>query len=147
VGFSKATIDGIIQDFIVRMLLMALGIVLVLSLLVYFVLRHFLKPLGEVVSAIGRISEGDLDQQLSIRSQDEIGVMAKDFNGMVAYLREVAAIVQATSEQSRAAAQITEAVENISHLSDGLMDEARNLLDEVSVFKLDAEPAALATIR
>jgi methyl-accepting chemotaxis protein len=98
VGFSKATIDGIIQEFVLRMLLTAIGIVLVLSLSIYFLLKRSLKPLGEMVGAIRCISEGDLDQRIEVRSQDEIGVMAKDFNGMVGYLHEVAAIAGAIGQ-------------------------------------------------
>jgi methyl-accepting chemotaxis protein len=98
VGFSKASIEGIIRDFVLRMSLTALGIVLLLSLSIYFLLKRSLKPLGEVVGAIRRISEGDLDQRLEVRSQDEIGVMAEDFNGMVGYLSEVAEIAGAIGQ-------------------------------------------------
>ncbi len=98
VGFSKATIDALIADFVMRMVLTALGIVLLLSLSIYFLLKRSLKPLGEMVGAIERIAEGDLDQRVEVRSQDEIGVMAKDFNGMVAYLHEVAAIAGAIGQ-------------------------------------------------
>ncbi len=140
VGFSKATIDAVIRGFIVSMLVTALAIVTVLSLSIYFLLRRSLKPLGEMVGAIERIAEGDLDQRVEVRSEDEIGVMAKDFNGMVGYLHEVAGIAEAIgqgdmtrtlvpkNERDQFGRAISQMVTNLG----GIIRQVRGVSDQVS---------------
>ena len=53
-------------------------------------------PLAQLISVSGQIANsGDLDQKVQIDSQDEIGELARTFNNMVDYLREMAAISEA----------------------------------------------------
>lgn len=46
--------------------------------------RHFLYPLTELTSAITAMRHGDLSQQVEVRTQDELGVLARTFNEMSA---------------------------------------------------------------
>jgi len=46
------------------------------------------RPIKKLVSAMSRVSKGDLSQQVSIRSKDEIGLLAYSFNQMTEGLRE-----------------------------------------------------------
>jgi methyl-accepting chemotaxis protein len=54
--------------------------------------KSITHPLGQLISVANQISNsGDLDQKVEIRSEDEIGELARTFNNMVEYLREMAA--------------------------------------------------------
>ncbi|MBO9540150.1 HAMP domain-containing protein [bacterium] len=97
VGFSKARVDALINAFIWQMVLASGVILVVLSLLVYFLLRRSLAPLGDMARALEGIAVGELDQRVVVARQDEIGRMAQDFTRMVAYLNEVAGVAQALS--------------------------------------------------
>lgn len=44
--------------------------------------RHFSRPLTELTSAIAAMAQGDLNQQVPVRSHDELGKLAEAFNGM-----------------------------------------------------------------
>jgi adenylate cyclase len=46
------------------------------------------RPLEVVVGAMGRVEQGDLTQQVQLKSRDEIGAAARSFNKMVEGLRE-----------------------------------------------------------
>lgn len=46
--------------------------------------RHFLRPLTEMTRAITAMRGGDYNQQVQVRSQDELGVLARTFNEMSA---------------------------------------------------------------
>ncbi|HEY9898904.1 MAG TPA: methyl-accepting chemotaxis protein [Pantanalinema sp.] len=50
-----------------------------------------------IARAVRGIAAGDLDQRVEVRSNDELGQMARDFQGMVGYLKEVAGIAEAMS--------------------------------------------------
>lgn len=65
--------------------LIAVGISLILITLL---VRHLARPLNAVAQAAERIAEGDLDQQVEVTSQDEIGQLAQSFNTMSARLKQ-----------------------------------------------------------
>jgi two-component system OmpR family sensor kinase len=49
---------------------------------------HFASPINRLAAAVRRVSEGHLDQRVSINSKDEIGLLAEDFNDMAAKLED-----------------------------------------------------------
>lgn len=58
-----------------------LAIITLLSFVSYYV-RRMLKPLGGVVEAASKIAQGDLDVDLQVTSNDEIGTLAASFSEM-----------------------------------------------------------------
>ncbi len=68
------------------------AMVTLLSLLIgYYVTRGIVRPLDEAVAVFDRIGQGQLDQQLNVAGQDEIGQLSRSFNQMVVNLKEVTA--------------------------------------------------------
>ena len=58
-----------------------------LSLLIGILLsRHFLRPLAELTRAITAMKQGDLNQQVVVRTRDELGDLARTFNQMSAQI-------------------------------------------------------------
>lgn len=71
--------------------LMALALLVIVITSAFVVSRELVRPLRMLKDAADRISRGDLDVQIEIRSNDEIGELADSFERMVAatkYLRE-----------------------------------------------------------
>lgn len=71
--------------------LMALALLVIVVTSAFVVSRELVRPLRMLKDAADRISRGDLDVQIEIRSNDEIGDLADSFERMVAatkYLRE-----------------------------------------------------------
>ena len=63
------------------------------ALAAYLFLAFFIamtRSVGRMVATADAIAEGDLEQDLDVRSRDEIGALAQAFGRMVAYLREAA---------------------------------------------------------
>jgi two-component system, OmpR family, sensor histidine kinase BaeS len=48
--------------------------------------RRFLRPLAELTKAITAMKQGDLDQQVEVRTRDELGDLARTFNQMSAQI-------------------------------------------------------------
>ncbi|MCK5871797.1 MAG: HAMP domain-containing protein [Methylococcales bacterium] len=57
------------------------GVLLVLACL-YLLLRHILSPLKTIQKGIQRIASGDLDHRISIKQQDDFGLLSADINVM-----------------------------------------------------------------
>ena len=53
------------------------------------VARFYTRPLHELTAAVQKMRQGDLEQQVPVRSRDEIGVLAAQFNQMSADLAHV----------------------------------------------------------
>ncbi len=64
----------------------ALGGTLIALLLGFLVARTLTRPLNELTLATRALARGQLDQQVPIRSQDELGELARSFNQMSADL-------------------------------------------------------------
>ena len=61
----------------------------VMLLFVFTILKRQLRPIQYVVEAAQKISRGDLDISLDIRSNDEIGVLSNTFNETASYLKMI----------------------------------------------------------
>src|SRR5258708_3806591 len=76
-----------------------LGIVRVMGLgstIAWKAAQSITKPLGKLIAVATEIGNaGNLDQKVEIDSQDEIGELARTFNSMVQYLREMASLSEA----------------------------------------------------
>ena len=62
----------------------------------YYTSKSITKPLATLMIAAHQISEsGDLDQAVQLNRDDEIGQLARSFNNMIIYLKEMAAVSEA----------------------------------------------------
>lgn len=86
-----------INDHITRLMVAGMGVALLISAFACFHLgRSILKPIQQLTRAARQIGEGKLEQQVPIRSRDELGQLAQTFNQMAAQLQ---AYRESTSEQ------------------------------------------------
>jgi signal transduction histidine kinase/CheY-like chemotaxis protein len=75
-----------------------------------------LRPLRKLKEAAEAIGEGDLDTRVDIASYDELGLVAKAFNGMAANLRGLTSELGAATKRAEAEARAkTEFLANMSH--------------------------------
>jgi methyl-accepting chemotaxis protein len=76
------------------LLALALGVAIA-----YTTAKSITAPLGDLMKVAQRIGEsGDLDHQIEIKGDDEIGGLARTFSGMVLYLKEMAMVSEAIAE-------------------------------------------------
>ncbi|MCX7710810.1 MAG: ATP-binding protein [Clostridia bacterium] len=74
----------------------SMNVVLILSLLSvvgglllsHYLTGRFLRPVYSLTNSIRRVKEGNLDQQLDIITNDEIGILSREFNKMLKRLQE-----------------------------------------------------------
>jgi len=51
--------------------------------------RGITGPVHKLASALGKVARGDLNQEIAIKSKDEIGDVARSFNRMVGELKKL----------------------------------------------------------
>ena len=66
------------------LLLVGLGLALLASL---YLARRVVRPLQALREGVERISSGDLNSRLEIKTGDEIETLAEEFNKMTAHLK------------------------------------------------------------
>lgn len=67
-------------------------------LLVFFLSRSLVRPLHEMIQAARQYAMGNLDTQLAVRSDDELGQLAQSLNTMAADLRKTGGLLTSAQE-------------------------------------------------
>jgi two-component system NtrC family sensor kinase len=89
IRYSLDEIDDTIQSNTVTVGSISLGFILVASLLLSFLVHRMVYvPLRDLESGAKRLSSGNLEQLIPIRSGDEVGQLATSFNSMTSALRK-----------------------------------------------------------
>ncbi|WP_309088508.1 HAMP domain-containing methyl-accepting chemotaxis protein [Domibacillus sp.] len=96
-------------------LILLTGLILLLSLLVIFLVTHYLtKPLKRLTKEVERVKSGDLSSNIKPSSRDEFGVLTEAFQGMVHDLKKVIGGINDSTDQ-------------LVKTSDGLLKDAREI--------------------
>jgi two-component system NtrC family sensor kinase len=83
IDFSLSPLDARIRIQTVEITAYAISLMIVISLIIYLVLRRFvMKPVSTLSEGMKKVSTGDLGQKVVLDSEDEIGVLAGTFNVM-----------------------------------------------------------------
>ncbi|MET0551474.1 MAG: methyl-accepting chemotaxis protein [Vicinamibacteria bacterium] len=91
---ALASVTALLRQFLVLGLITAVVIVAMAA----WLSGRFSRPLVEMASVAERIGQGDVHQEITARSNDEIGAMADAFRAMTAYLKEMAVIARRIAE-------------------------------------------------
>ena len=86
--YSLDEIDRSMRQNVIIISVLSLGFVFIVLLSVnFFVRRLVYVPLRDLETGARRLSAGDLEQPIPVRSEDEFGELAASFNAMTAALR------------------------------------------------------------
>jgi two-component system sensor histidine kinase BaeS len=82
-GFGRNPAEALFLNNINRMLVFgAIGALVVSLLLGIFLARTLTRPIREITTATRAVADGDLEQEVPVRSHDELGELATSFNLM-----------------------------------------------------------------
>ena len=99
VAISKKEMAQQQRGILLRTFLVALALFAAGSLLGWYLTGKWLDPVRHMVEVASAVAKGDLTETLSIDSSDEIGVLARSLQEMVANLRRVVDNIQEASVQ------------------------------------------------
>jgi len=84
---TAQSIDSRTDDVMTRNIIIIVAIVIVAAIIAFFVARSVTKPVRQLTAVADKISKGEMDVSIDIKSKDEIGDLAKSFERMVAAVR------------------------------------------------------------
>lgn len=87
--------------------------------------KRYTQPIHDVVNAAMRVSAGDLNQNITVKSKDEIGLLSESFNYMVQKLRENRNLEEKLRE--------AEHLSGLGQLSRDMAHEIRNPLNFINL--------------
>jgi methyl-accepting chemotaxis protein len=115
-----------------------LGAVLAGLFVAFYTAKSITEPLTHLITVAREIGDsGDLDQNIDIHRNDEIGALATTFNNMVAYLKEMAGVSMAVAEGDLSVEVVPRSKRDtlgnaFLRMSHGLQDLVRTTRDSAS---------------
>ncbi|MDC4225237.1 MAG: methyl-accepting chemotaxis protein [Candidatus Manganitrophus sp.] len=121
----------------------------ILVFLVWYLRRRIGQPIGLLVGEMARVEAGDLDRQVSIESQDEIGALAAQFNRMVLRTKEGTEAVRQLNESlqeriEQATAEVNRRYEELARVNRRLSEMQLRLAHSERLAAAGQMAAALA---
>lgn len=133
-----------------RIVITSLVVIAILSVLMaIYIIRTINRPVKELDSVAKKIAEGDLDQNITYESKDELGTLAANFNKTVGRLRNYVSYINEISNVLRQIAggnlvfelnlkyegqfaKVKEALEEISRSLNDTLGQINQAADQVS---------------
>jgi PAS domain S-box-containing protein len=130
VHFGEQTFHIVAEQIVSEALALAIstvvitGVLIVAALLIagslgFLSVRRIVRPIQAMATTAEAISAGDLSQQVSVASQDELGVLATAFNSMTGQLRKIITDLEGQiAERKRAEESLRDTNETLHALFD-----------------------------
>jgi len=125
---------------ILRTIALLLGGLLVSALAAWALARGMVRPIHVLDEGARRIGAGELNQQIMVRTGDELEGLAEQFNAMTAQLRESYAGLERKVEERTA--EVTQALEYQTAISDVLRVISESPTDVAPVFEAIMDSAS-----
>jgi methyl-accepting chemotaxis protein len=116
---------------------------LVGALLIIWIVRSITSPLKRLMSNMENIAEGDLTEDVDIRSKDELGQLAHSVNHMVNNLRKlIGGVISSSHNVAAASEQISATTQEIASGSSSQSQAAQNMQELFNELSLAMDSVA-----
>ncbi|WP_298434107.1 ATP-binding protein, partial [Geobacter sp.] len=112
--------ENLVNRVVATSLVFFLGITLTI-----FLAKRYTSPINNLADGVRRVADGDLSVTFPVQSKDEIGELGRNFNEMVAKLRERESLEKRLYE--------AEHLSKVGQLASGIAHEIRNPLNYISL--------------
>ncbi len=120
------------------------GLGVVIILMAWIAVRQLgSRPLNSLVRTSEALAEGDVEQRIDVRSNDELGELGAAYSGVVEYLKEMAAVSQRIAGGDLTA-EVTPRSEKdvLGHAMKQMTDQQRDLIAKVKATSVSVAEAS-----
>jgi methyl-accepting chemotaxis protein len=140
-----------------RMIGIGTALVSLALALLWFASSKLARPIKAITKIANQLADGNLDQNIEIDQQDEVGQLAKAFHRIISYLQEMSATarriaegdlhtkVTLLSEQDEFGKSFTRMISNLQVLIGDVMENANNLSEASMQLSQAASQSGQAT--
>ena len=124
-------IDSPINNAITTAIIVAIVIIGLIALITYFASAKVTQPLVEMRNAMAEIAhgDGDLTKRLEVKSNDEIGALAVEFNTFTDKLRS---LLKDTAANTKTVSDAADHLRDVSQATSKEINQERSQVDNVS---------------
>ncbi len=137
------------NDFMFEIIFIEVIILIILFTFAYFYLvqKRFLSPLNKLLEETSRVSNGDFSKEITIESQDEMGILSESFAKMIQFLKSTISEAKQSSlenssmaeELSQTSHEIGKKAEKESNLVLGITQKGKSLQDTLNLSTKEAK--------
>ena len=128
----------------------ALVVVTVISVFVFFIVRSITRPLAESSALAGTMAEGNLTGRMELEQEDEIGKLAGALNNMIAKLRDVVGNIVSHTDSLHASSgdltaisgEMTESTQRTTEKAGSLAADAESMSANMNSVASSSEQAS-----
>ncbi|TFE01451.1 methyl-accepting chemotaxis protein [Jeotgalibacillus salarius] len=142
VAFDQSDIAA--ESLSILVLLMIIGVVtlIIAGVIMSIVASRFSKPIVKLSESVREVANGDLSTRANVKSNDEIGELATQFNMMVDHMNEILTTVKTSVEEVRGSAEGLSAVaEETNASSEQVASAVSDIADGASQSAEEADEA------
>ncbi len=137
IGISMKNVESALKQVIIQSIIISLLSLVLGGMIIIILVGRIIKPLNRVVEVANKVSGGDLTENISIKSNDEIGIVANSFNVMIENLRNITGKIQDVAlNVSSYSQEILSSAQQASSVSEQIatstQDVAQGAQDQVS---------------
>ncbi len=115
--YDEKNINQTANDLRNSMFIVALATIFLLAVILYFVIRRMMVPIGTLNNLMQEIANGDLTVRSNIKTNDELEQLSDSFNQMVENTNEVIRVVNESANNVRANSESLSAVSEETNAS------------------------------
>jgi methyl-accepting chemotaxis protein len=141
IGVPQRVINAPVLRMLRLSVIISAAMLLVIAAAAFLLARSISAPIRQMVTVVTGLGEGDLTGQLNIRSRDEIGDMAKAFNGALAKIKNLLLTIknqtvslfnignELSSNMTETAAAINEITANIQSIKGRVLNQSAGVTE------------------
>ena len=108
--YQEKNINATATNLRTSMIIVALVTLLVIFTALYLMISRTIRPLGQLNSLMGSVSQGDLTVRSDVKTNDEIGELGDNFNTMIDNMNAIITVVNGSASNVRASSESLSAV-------------------------------------
>lgn len=127
--YDNKNLVALASDLRNRMILVAFVTLFVILTVLYFIISRTFKPLKNLNSLMGCVSQGDLTVRSEVKTNDEVGELSNNFNSMLDNMNAIITVVNGSASNVRTSSENLSAVAEETNASS---EEVAHAVNEIA---------------